>query len=131
MAISHKIDEVFTYEDYLKQMGMIQKMGSMKGLLKMIPGMSSLGDLNISDKQLKKMEAIILSMNLEERQEREELSHTRKKRIAKGSGVHLDDVNRLVKGFKRVKQIFKSMPKGGLKGMMPGMKNMKQMLMGG
>ncbi|HSX10766.1 MAG TPA: signal recognition particle protein, partial [Chlamydiales bacterium] len=100
----------FTYEDYLKQMGMVKKMGSFKSLLKMLPGMSSLGDLDFSDTEFKKMEAMILSMTPNERQEKVELEHERRKRIAKGSGVQLDDVNRMVKGFKRVKQLFKNMP---------------------
>lgn len=100
----------FTYEDYLKQMGMVRKMGSLKSLLKMIPGFSGMGDLDFSDSEFNKMEAIIYSMTPAERQEKVELEHGRRKRIAKGSGVPVDDVNRMVKGFKRVKQLFKSMP---------------------
>jgi len=100
----------FTYDDYLKQMGMVKKMGSFKSLLKMLPGMGSFGDLDFSDSEFKKMEAMILSMTPSERIEKEELSHGRRKRIAKGSGVPVDDVNRMVKGFKRVKQLFKNMP---------------------
>ena len=100
----------FTYEDYLKQMGMVKKMGSFKGLLKMMPGFGSLDDLNVDDKEFGKMEAIILSMTPRERRELDELEHSRRKRIAKGSGVNVDDVNRLVKSFKRIKQLFKNMP---------------------
>jgi signal recognition particle subunit SRP54 len=100
----------FTYEDYLRQMGMVKKMGSFKSLLKMMPGFSSMEGFDLSDKEFGKMEAMILSMTLSERQEREELSFSRRKRIAGGSGVHVDEVNRMVKGFKRVKQLFKSMP---------------------
>lgn len=100
----------FTYEDYLKQMSMVKKMGSFKSLLKMLPGMSSLGDFDFSDSEFNKMEAMICSMTLAERQERVELEHSRRKRIAVGSGVPVDDVNRMVKGFKRVKQFFKNMP---------------------
>lgn len=100
----------FTYEDYLKQMGMVRKMGSFKSILNMLPGLGGIGDLDFSDKEFNKMEAMILSMTLDERQEKEELSFSRRKRIAKGSGVHVDDINRMVKGFKRVKQLFKSMP---------------------
>jgi signal recognition particle subunit SRP54 len=107
----------FTYEDYLKQMGMVKKIGSFKSLLKMMPGLGGLGDLDFSDKEFGKMEAIILSMTPLERQERDELDFSRRKRVAKGSGVGIDDVNRLVKGFKRVKQLFKNMPdfKGKMK----------------
>lgn len=100
----------FTYDDYLKQMGMVKKMGSFKSLLKMLPGMGSMGDLDFSDKEFVKMEAMILSMTPEERSEKKELDYTRKKRISKGSGVSVDDINRMVKGFKRVKQLFKNMP---------------------
>ncbi len=100
----------FTYEDYLKQMSMIRKMGSFKSILKMLPGMSSLGDLDFSEKEFGKLEAMILSMTPEERQEKHELTVSRRKRIQAGSGVHIDEVNRMVKGFKRVKQLFKSMP---------------------
>jgi signal recognition particle subunit SRP54 len=100
----------FTYEDYLKQMGMVKKMGSLKSLIKMMPGASALGDLDMSEKEFAKMEAIIFSMTPRERQEKDELCVHRRKRIAGGSGTHVDDVNRLVKGFKRIKQMCKNMP---------------------
>lgn len=100
----------FTYEDYLKQMSMVKKMGSFKSILKMLPGMGALGDFDFSDKEFGKLEAIILSMTPVERQEKEELTISRRRRVAKGSGVSVDDVNRMVKGFKRVKQLFKNMP---------------------
>ena len=100
----------FTYEDYLKQMGRVKKMGSMKSLLKMMPGFGMMQDLDFSDQEFKKLEAIILSMTPAERQEKVELEHSRRRRIAKGSGVAIDDVNRMVKGFKKVKQLFKGLP---------------------
>jgi len=115
----------FTYEDYLKQMSMVKKMGSFKSILKMLPGMGSFNDLDFSEKEFGKLEAMILSMTPSERQETVELTHLRRKRIATGSGVQVDDVNRMVKGFKRVKQLLKGMPnlkaqaqKMGLKDMM-------------
>lgn len=114
----------FNYDDYIKQMSMIKKMGSIKGLLKMIPGFSGLGDIDIPEDELKKIEAIIKSMTKNERSEVDELSHTRRKRLADGSGTTLDDVNRLVKGFKRIKQFLKKMP---TKGLAKGMFNMNQM----
>lgn len=111
LALEKKLKKAsFTYEDYLKQMGMVRKMGSFKSLLKMVPGFGSMGDLDFSDAEFNKMEAIIYSMTPAERQEKVELEHGRRKRIAKGSGVPVDDVNRMVKGFKRVKQLFKNMP---------------------
>ena len=118
----------FTYEDYLKQMGMVKKMGSFKSILKMMPGLGALGDVDFSDKEFGKMEAIILSMTPRERQEKDELEFPRRKRIAKGSGVEIDDVNRLVKGFKRVKQLFKGMP--DMKGKMKGLDEIKSQFEG-
>lgn len=114
----------FNYDDYIKQMSMIKKMGSIKGLLKMIPGFSSFGDFDMPENELKKIEAIIKSMTKDEKLEFVDLSHTRRKRLAKGSGTSLDDVNRLVKGFKRIKQFLKKMP---AKGLAKGMFNMNQM----
>jgi len=104
----------FTYSDYIKQMSMIKKMGSIKSLLKMVPGMSMLSDFDIPESELKKVEAIIGSMTEEEKEERVELIHPRRKRISLGSGTSIDDVNKLVKGFKRIKQFLKNMPTKGL-----------------
>ena len=100
----------FTYNDFLKQMQAIKKMGSIRSLLAMMPGMSQLKDLPVDDSHLTSVEAIILSMTPNEREERVELSMGRRKRIAAGSGTSLDDVNRLVKSFKQAKQFFKHLP---------------------
>lgn len=100
----------FTYDDFLKQMRSIKKMGSIKSLLQMLPGFSGMGDLEISDKELGKIEAIILSMNPDERLGLEELIPPRRRRIALGSGTSIDDVNRMIKSFKRIKQMMKKMP---------------------
>lgn len=100
----------FTYDDYLKQMGMMKKMGSFKSLFKMMPGMSNMGDLDMSEKEFKKTEAIIQSMTPSERREEKELLPSRRRRVAAGSGTTIDDVNRLVKGFKNLKKMCKSMP---------------------
>jgi signal recognition particle subunit SRP54 len=105
------LKSTFTYNDYLRQMGMMKKMGSFKSLLKMVPGLPDLGDLDVSEKEFGKLEAMILSMNLSERSEVVELVPSRRRRIANGSGTTIDDVNRMVKGFKRVKQFFKDMPR--------------------
>lgn len=99
----------FTYEDYLKQMQAVRKMGSLKGLMKMLPGMSKLPDnFDESEKEFFKIEAIIQSMTVRERQEKDELEMGRIKRIAKGSGTSVGDVNKLKKSFKQSKQFFKS-----------------------
>jgi len=112
----------FTFEDYLKQMQMIQKMGSMKSLLRMVPGMSSMvKNVELPEKEMNKTKAMITSMTLEEKRQEVELIHNRRLRIAKGSGCKLDDVNKLIKGFKRIKQLLKHMPK---KGFMPDMQKM-------
>jgi len=112
----------FTFEDYLKQMSMIQKMGSMKSLLRMVPGMSSMvKNFELPEKEMNKTKAMIMSMTLDERRQQVELIPNRRIRIAKGSGCTLDDVNKLIKGFKRIKQLLKHMPK---KGFMPDMQKM-------
>lgn len=99
----------FTYDDYLKQMGKLKKMGSMKSLLKMLPGMGNMPDIDMSDGEFSKLEAMILSMTKRERLGRDELEPARRRRIASGSGTTIDDVNRMVKGFKRLRQMMKKM----------------------
>jgi signal recognition particle subunit SRP54 len=101
----------FTYDDYLKQMAAIKKMGPLKNMLKMLPGLPDLGSLEGSDEQFKQLEAMILSMTPAEREERVELIPSRRHRIAKGSGTTIDDVNRMIKKFKQLKQFIKEMPK--------------------
>jgi signal recognition particle subunit SRP54 len=100
----------FSFDDYLKQMGMMKKMGSLKGLLKMLPGASALGEFEIPEKEMQVTEVIILSMTPKERACLVELEPSRRRRIASGAGVSMDEVNRLVKGFKRAKQMMKSLP---------------------
>jgi signal recognition particle subunit SRP54 len=100
----------FTYADYLKQMQAVRKMGSLKGLMKMIPGASKFADFDHSEKEFFKIEAMILSMTPRERFEKDELSMARMKRIAKGSGTTLQDINKLKKSFKQSKQFFKNAP---------------------
>lgn len=111
----------FTFNDYLKQMQSIKKMGPISKLLGMLPGMPALKDIQLSDKEFTKIESIILSMTPDERDEKCEMVMGRKKRIARGSGTKLEDVNKLIKSFKQVKKVFKGMP------------NMKQLekMMGG
>jgi len=110
-ALEKKIlKATFTYNDYLKQMGMMRKLGSFKGLLKMMPGVPNMDEINIDEKEFDRMEAMIRSMTPSEREERVELVPSRRRRIADGSGSKVDDVNRMVKGFKRVKQFCKEMP---------------------
>lgn len=100
----------FTYDDFLKQMRQIKKMGSLKSLLSMMPGFSNMGEFEVSDKEMGKIEAIILSMTPNERLGLDELIPPRRRRIATGSGASIDDVNRMIKNFKRIKQMMKKMP---------------------
>ncbi|MDN3508818.1 MAG: signal recognition particle protein [Candidatus Neptunochlamydia sp.] len=100
----------FTYDDFLNQMRRIKKMGSLKSLLCMMPGFSNLGEFEISDKEMRKIEAIILSMTPNERIGLDELIPPRRRRIANGSGSSIDEVNRMIKNFKRIKQMMKKMP---------------------
>lgn len=112
----------FTYEDYLSQIQMVKKMGSLKSLLGMLPGMgNALSSMDFNEKEFFKVEAIIQSMTPGERMEQCELIVPRRKRIAKGSGTKIDDVNKLVKSFKQAKQFFKNMP---------NMKNLEKMMGG-
>ncbi|MFI0435222.1 MAG: signal recognition particle protein [Parachlamydiaceae bacterium] len=100
----------FTYEDYLKQIQTVKKMGSIKSLLGMLPGMGQLPAMDFDEKEFFKVEAMILSMTRDERTEKCELTTPRRKRVAQGSGTKIEDVNKLVKSFKQAKQFFKNMP---------------------
>ena len=103
----------FTYKDYLRQMKMVKKMGSFKNMLKMLPGVgSNIDQIDQSDEEFGRMEAMILSMTPDERDESVDLIPPRRWRIAKGSGATVDDVNRMVKGFKKLKLMMKQMNKG-------------------
>jgi signal recognition particle subunit SRP54 len=102
-----------------------KKMGSMSNLMKMVPGVSQMmPNMELPEKEMNKVEAIILSMTKKERETDMDMIHARRLRIAKGSGTSVDDVNRLIKSFKQMKQLIKNMPK---KGFMP---NIMQMMGG-
>lgn len=111
----------FDLEDFLKQLQSIKKMGPIGNILKMLPGVGDLGDLAPAEKEMKKVEAIIQSMTKQERKKPEILKASRKKRIAKGSGVEVSDVNKLLKQFEQMKQMMK-MFSGGNMPSLPGMK---------
>lgn len=100
----------FTYSDYLKQIQTFKKMGPMKSLLGMLPGASMIKDIDFDETEIVRVEAIIQSMTPAERVEKVDLIPSRRHRIAKGCGLKVDDVNRLVKSFERSKQFFKNMP---------------------
>ena len=113
----------FTFEDFLGQMKMIKKMGSLKDLLGMIPGMDkAMRGVELDEKAFGRVEAIILSMTNEERSNPRLLNGSRRRRIAAGSGTSTQDVNRLIKQFEDMQKMMKRMSKKGGGGMqMPGM----------
>jgi signal recognition particle subunit SRP54 len=100
----------FDFNDFLEQIGQIKKMGSMKDLMGMIPGVGkALKDVEINEDAFKHLEAIIQSMTPKERSNPSLLNGTRKQRIAKGSGRSIEDVNKLMKQFDQTKQMMKMM----------------------
>ena len=105
----------FDFNDFLEQTNQIKKMGGMSSILGMMPGMSQLKDVEIDEKSMNRIEAIILSMTKEERSNPNLLNPSRKKRIAKGAGVDIAEVNRLVKQFEQSRKMMKQMS-----GMMSG-----------
>ncbi|MFH1154929.1 MAG: signal recognition particle protein [Pseudomonadota bacterium] len=114
----------FTLEDFRDQMVSVRKMGSLKELMGMLPGMNSkmLKGMNIDDREFIRIEAIINSMTPEERQDYGIIKGSRKKRIAKGSGVMVQDVNKLLNSYSQTMKMVKKFNKGGLRslrGMLP------------
>ena len=117
----------FDFEDFLKQFKMIRKMGSLAGIMKMIPGVdTSMIDMAQAEKEMKKVESIIFSMTLQERRDPKVLNGSRKIRIAKGSGVEVSDINRLIKQFEQMRQMMKMFNNGGIPGLGGGKKASKR-----
>ena len=116
----------FGFDDFLSQIQQIKKMGSMKDLIGMIPGAGkAMKGLDIDDDAFKHIEAIIHSMTPDERSNPALLDAKRKKRIAKGSGTSIQEVNQLLKQFTQMSKMMKMMQGGGGKKMMQMMQNMK------
>jgi signal recognition particle subunit SRP54 len=119
---------VFGFDDFLKQMQTVKKMGGVKDMLKMMPGAGGqLGDLDIDDGELRRFEGIVHSMTLAERREPEVIGSSRRRRIAAGAGVEVNDVSGLVKTFKRSRDMMKALSGGsfgGLKSLFSGGLNM-------
>lgn len=101
----------FTLDDFLEQMRQLRKMGNLDQLLAMVPGVnaSALKGVNMDEKQMGKIEAIILSMTRKERDKPEVIDGSRRRRIAAGSGTKVEDVNRLLKQFDQMKKMMKQM----------------------
>jgi signal recognition particle subunit SRP54 len=122
----------FTLDDFLKQMKMIRRMGPMKQLLGMLPGVGGmLKDVNIDENQVDRMEAIILSMTRRERQKVGIIDRSRQKRIAAGSGAKVEDVSRMVKQFEMMQKMTQQMAGMGSAGKMKAMKDMARAAPGG
>ncbi|OSY89417.1 signal recognition particle [Tenacibaculum holothuriorum] len=116
----------FGFDDFLTQINQIKKMGSMKDLVGMIPGAGkALKDVDIDDDAFKGIEAIIHSMTPDERTSPSIINASRKKRIAKGSGTSVQEVNQLMKQFDQMSKMMKMMQGGGGRKMMQMMKNMR------
>lgn len=116
----------FGFDDFLKQIQQIKKMGNMKDLVGMIPGAGKMmKDVDIDDDAFKGIEAIIFSMTPEERSKPAVINASRKKRIAKGSGTNIQEVNQLLKQFNQMAKMMKMMQGGGGKKMMQMMKGMQ------
>lgn len=106
----------FDFEDFLQQLRQIKKMGNIKDLIAMIPGVgNAVKDIDVSDDSFKHIEAIILSMTPEERNNPDILNGTRRARIAKGSGTNVQEVNSLLRQFEQMKKMMKAMTKAPVK----------------
>ena len=111
-------DQTFTLEDFLEQLHQLKKMGNLEQLIGMIPGAGALKDVQVDENQMKRIEAIILSMTKKERTYPDIINGSRRKRIAKGSGTTVEDVNKLLKQFDQMKKMMKQLTGGKRKGKM-------------
>lgn len=119
----------FTFDDFLEQMAQIRKLGPLDQLMDMLPGMNkmkgNMKDMKVDEKQINRVEAIVRSMTKAEKQKPELLNHSRRKRVAAGSGTSITEVNRLIKQFEDMRKMMKQFssmmgpkgPKGGMKGL--------------
>jgi signal recognition particle subunit SRP54 len=114
----------FTLEDFRDQMVQIRKMGSFSDIINMIPGMGNmkqLKNLQVDDREFVRIEAIINSMTPHERRQHTIINGSRRKRIAKGSGTRVQDVNKLLKSYAQILKMMKKINKGGMRGLGRGM----------
>ena len=125
IEMSRKLKKAqFDFEDYLESTKQMKNMGGLGNIMNMMPGLGGMGKMKGLDdeqaaqaeKNMACMEAMIYSMTLEERRNPDLLNPSRKHRIAKGAGVDISDVNRMVKQFGEMKKMMKMMGKGGKKG---------------
>lgn len=101
----------FTLDDYLEQFGQIRNMGSIEQLLSMLPGVKpdAMKDVKVDEKAIDRMEAIIRSMTVKEREKPDIINPSRKRRIAAGSGTSVEEVNRLLKQFDQTNKMMKQL----------------------
>jgi signal recognition particle subunit SRP54 len=105
----------FTLDDFLEQLQQVRKMGPLQGILKMIPGMGQqLGAMQVDERELDRIQAIITSMTPEERAHPEVLNGSRKRRIAHGSGTSVQAVNQLVKQFSQMQKVMRQLASGNM-----------------
>ena len=117
----------FDFNDFLSQLAQIRKMGDLKSLMNMIPGMGKMTkNLDIDESAFNKVEAIIFSMTPKERENPELLNMSRKQRIASGCGIKVHEVNQFIKQFDEMRKFMHMMSKGNnMQRMMGGAKNMR------
>ncbi|MBI4567329.1 MAG: signal recognition particle protein [Planctomycetes bacterium] len=126
-AAARKMFEgTFSLDDFLGQLEMMEKMGSVKDLLKMIPGMGALGDLEVEDHDLGRLKGIIRSMTFQERTRPDLVDASRRRRIAKGSGTTVVDVNALLKQFREMSKMMQKLSGSGMLGRMYDHRLVKQ-----
>ena len=125
--ISKKIAKnKFGFDDFLNQINQIKKMGNLKDTVSMIPGMSQIKDVDIDNDSFKHIEALIQSMTPKERSNPKIIDHNRKKRIAKGAGRDVQEINALLKQFEQMSKMMKMVQSGGASKLMGMMQNFKQ-----
>ena len=110
----------FTFDDFLASTRMLKKMGPLQGVMKLVPGMSrQLEGLDVDERQMARIEAIVLSMTPQERRLPHVINGPRRRRIAAGSGTTIEDVNRLLQARKQMEKVMKAMGKGKLPSLPP------------
>lgn len=123
MARKFLADEDFTFDDFLQQMAALKKMGSLKGLLGMMPGMNQMRDQldALDEREFDRIEAMVRSMTPFERTHPKQINGSRRARIAKGSGVHVSEVNQLLERFGDAQKMMRQLRRGGAIPGMPGL----------
>jgi len=116
----------FGFDDFLNQINQIKKMGNLKDTVSLIPGMNKIKDIDIDNDSFKHIEALIQSMTPKERSNPKIIDHNRKKRIAKGAGRDVQEINALLKQFEQMSKMMKMVQSGGASKLMGMMQNFKQ-----